>query len=649
MVRGAVALLALALAASPLRAEGPHDDLCAAMAGEYPDLAAARVALEGGASPNESCSYSYTTRRIHAAGAIMSVVTGGLWLMSPIVDEDLLTEKVRKTRSVKPMRHAADLRHQGLLELLLEHGASIDTLDGAFAAAVEAGELAWAEKLVGFGAERGLGQVPVELLHRARLERLLALEPDLSAAGLYWNEETVERMAADPVLLDLLLEAGLDPATLRSAFGAAVTQEELELAARLAELGAPRKLREIDGEILGSERRLQAVLVLEPELEDLELGWGDIGGAEVANPRVLQQLVAAGYPLAELAFRAAESHSWDRLDRVLALGFDIDAEWDGRFHRRMLNEAVDDGDHEAVAALLDRGAAILDGVFDHPVEVAIEDDDGVMLALLLDGMPDRAEARDWWGRVLRAAVYAGDVVGAAEALRDGRLGGTDLSEFAKLAMYDLDRAMLELLLERGADRQAAADAALRAAAVSADVEGVRLALELGADSAGRGPGGETALNCAAHAGTGDGPAVLRILVDAGAPVDGFEDQKVPPLHLALEEGNTESVEALVELGADPGRLDVQGRTAARVAVEERRWEALVILAEAGAPLDGALILEAAARYPYAPAEAVLAMAHGQHAETPRFFRQLARKVGRRDAALAAELRIVARELRLARC
>jgi len=608
------------------------------MARETPDLAGARAALEQGASPDEACSYSYTARRIHAAGALMSVFTGGLWLLTPILDDDLLTESVQRSRRVTPLRHAADRRHEGLLALLLEFGGDIDTLDGAFGAAVEAAELDWAERLAGLGAERSVETLPAELVYRGRVERLLAMEPDLSATSMYWSEPVVSQVAADPLLLDLLLDGGLDPGNLRSSFQASVAQGELTLARLLVERGAPRTLDELDVALMSDERRLQAVLALEPDLRELRIGWGVITQAEEHNPVVLEQLVAAGLPLAELAFRASEAHRWDQLDRALSLGFDIDSAWDGRFHRRLLNEAVADGDHEAVAALLDRGARMIEGSFDHPVERALDDGDMAMVALLLDRSTDRAAARDWWLQILRGAVIRGQLERAEFTVREGRLAGEDLAHATGMAIADEERTIAELLLSRTADRQAAVDTGLRAAAMGNNPGAIALALELGADAAHRGPNGETALNCAAYSSAGDPPAVIRALVEAGAPVDGFEDQQVPPLHLAVSEGLPESVEAIAALGARLDRLDGEGRTALVLAVEERDWESVTILARAGAPVDRELLLEAIVAYPYAPPEAALALAEGRHDEPPRFLRRLARRVSRRDPQLAEALR-----------
>ncbi len=640
-----LALLATATWASPLLGSTAHDELCEAMAGERPDLRAARAALEAGASPDEACSYPYTARRIHAAGAFMSVITGGLWLMTPVLDEDLLTEPVQRTHRVTPMRHAADLRHEGLLSLLLGFGGDIDTLDGAFAAAVGAAELDWAEHLSELGAERSLGIVPTALLHRGRVERLLSMEPDLTAASLSWSGEALDQMAADPVVLDLLLDAGLNPGSLRGGFAAAVTQDELDLAAHLAQRGAPRRLEELDTALLADEATLQRVLSLDPDLEGLRLGWGKVHEAEVNNPHALEQLVAGGYPLEELAFQAAHAHRWEDLDRVLDMGFDIDTEWNQRFDGRMLNEAVDDGDREAVAALLDRGAGLFEDAFHDPVEQALRNDDDSMVALLLDRMTDRAEATDRWRGILGTAIIAGSLERAAWTLEDGRLGGAGLTRHAARAIETEHRAMAELLLDHTNDRQAAVDAGLRSAAMHNSVDGVTLALELGADPRRRGPEGQTALNCAAYSTAGDPPAVIALLVQHGAPVDGHPDQQVPPLHLAVSEGATASVEALLAHDASLTRLDGGGRTALALALEEARWEALGILARAGAPVEAWMLTEAAATYPYAPPEVVLAMAHGEHDASPRTLRRLARRVERREPELAEELRALARQHR----
>lgn len=51
------------------------------------------------------------------------------------------------------------------------------------------------------------------------------------------------------------------------------------------------------------------------------------------------------------------------------------------------------------------------------------------------------------------------------------------------------------------------------------------------------------------------PALIKLLVQAGARPDGADaDDNPPPLHLAVFQGKFESVQALLEAGADPRRL-----------------------------------------------------------------------------------------------
>jgi len=647
--RRAPTILALVVAAWTLApsalASSPHDDLCDLLLTERPDPVALGAVLMAGASANDACSVPYTSRRIHAAGAILSVVTGGLWLLSPILDKDLLTERVVRTRSVPPLRLAADLRDEATMTLLLQHGARVDTLDGAFADAVSQDDLVWAERLAALGAERSLAVLPAALLHRPRLERVLAMDPTLDVASIHWDADVVRQMSADPVMLDLLLDAGLDPAQLHGAFQAAVMADSLPLARRLVERGAARTLGELDPARLGDERSLQEVLVFEPDVSGLDLHWVDVRGALETNPRVLMQLVSVGFVLSELAFDAVEAHRWDDLDLLLSLGFALDAEYDGRFHRRLLNQAVADGDLVAVSALLDRGARLLEGVFDHPVERALDDGNMAMVELLLDRMGDRAVAQDWWHRVLRTAIYDDSSSLAASCLQDGRLGGTVLERPVVQALSHDNPAILELLLAHSGDPQGDLEAGLRAAAAMADPAAVSLTLELGASATALGDDGASAIHGAAGTTAGEPAAVMALLVEQGASVDGVTDQRAAPLHLAVESGLASSVHALIGMGADVEIQDADGRTPLALAVGLRQWEALELLTQQGAQVEGWMVTELCSRYPFAPPETVLALAAGQHDLSPRFWRAQARRVQRRNPELAESLRAEAKNRR----
>jgi ankyrin repeat protein len=97
-------------------------------------------------------------------------------------------------------------------------------------------------------------------------------------------------------------------------------------------------------------------------------------------------------------------------------------------------------------------------------------------------------------------------------------------------------------------------------------------------------------------GTG---AVAKVLIDAGAPVDGYPDDKETPLITAASYGDAEVARVLIEAGADldataaPDAGGVPGGTALLHAAVFGMTEVVDVLVEAGARIDS-LELAAAA-------------------------------------------------------
>jgi ankyrin repeat protein len=120
---------------------------------------------------------------------------------------------------------------------------------------------------------------------------------------------------------------------------------------------------------------------------------------------------------------------------------------------------------------------------------------------------------------------------------------------------------------------------------------VRL-LDAGADIALRSASGMSPL---AAAGCARRVAVVRLLIERGAPVDQRLPDDTTALMLACALGHADVAEALAEAGADINAVDVQGRTALHVAAQYcfahsdslRARRLLDVLLQRGAELDRA--------------------------------------------------------------
>uniref|UniRef100_A0A8C2FM32 Uncharacterized protein n=1 Tax=Cyprinus carpio TaxID=7962 RepID=A0A8C2FM32_CYPCA len=99
--------------------------------------------------------------------------------------------------------------------------------------------------------------------------------------------------------------------------------------------------------------------------------------------------------------------------------------------------------------------------------------------------------------------------------------------------------------------------ALRSAAWGGHKESVRLLLEAGADIDGCDSDGRTALRAAAWGGHEE---ILLTLLDHGAQVDRSDREGRTPLIAAAYMGHKEAVEILLNAGADLNLADGDGRT-----------------------------------------------------------------------------------------
>lgn len=259
-------------------------------------------------------------------------------------------------------------------------------------------------------------------------------------------------------------------------------------------------------------------------------------------------------------------------------------------------EAAKRGDLRAVEAALDRGMEI-DPFNGAPLNWALHEGHVEMVRLLIErgariGPDDLVRAaRNGTVEVARLVLEHGldvNAVGDDVSTRDLPLFG---------AAEKGNRAMVEFLLERGADPLAANGAgttALMGAAKAGDPELVRRFLELGVDVNARGDG-LTAMPALLFAAKAGNPETVRLLLDAGADASDVAPDGGTTLYLAAGTGNVEVGELLIAAGVDPNRrlnpiraLGGDGRTALMAAAEAGHVHFVRLLIREGADVNAAL-------------------------------------------------------------
>lgn len=124
---------------------------------------------------------------------------------------------------------------------------------------------------------------------------------------------------------------------------------------------------------------------------------------------------------------------------------------------------------------------------------------------------------------------------------------------------------------------------LRKAVKDGDLQRCRALILAGADMTATDVAGRTLLHAAADL-TEDCPEIVRLLIEAGAPVNaGYGEGQTTALHLAAHHGHAETVRALLEAGADVNARASYGRTPLHMAaLMNRLGETIAVLMTRGA-------------------------------------------------------------------
>lgn len=81
------------------------------------------------------------------------------------------------------------------------------------------------------------------------------------------------------------------------------------------------------------------------------------------------------------------------------------------------------------------------------------------------------------------------------------------------------------------------------------------------------------------------PKMVKLLIDHGAPKEGYPDNNVSPIMSAAMEGYTAVVKTLIDAGVDPNTVDRDGYTALQHAISRNRKHTVKYLVENGSDLS----------------------------------------------------------------
>jgi ankyrin repeat protein len=148
-----------------------------------------------------------------------------------------------------------------------------------------------------------------------------------------------------------------------------------------------------------------------------------------------------------------------------------------------------------------------------------------------------------------------------------------------------NRAVAQLLLDRGADvdaKRRSGETALHIAAKYGSKTVAQLLLDRGTDFNAKTRSRETALHAAAKYGS---EIVAQLLLDRGADVDVKNESRETALHVAAEQGSETVVQQLLNKGADIEAKNYQEKTSLHIAVGKKNTAVVQLLLDRGADIN----------------------------------------------------------------
>lgn len=626
-----LASLAQAQEAPPTPPAPPtaHELLCAELRLDNPNPSKVRLAVDDGADIHDGCLVGYRSSGRNPGGVIfgtiMTVATGGLWLLTGLIDEDIPFGPPAGSTAVyrDPVELALDTRDGDVVEALLR-GEQLPIMDTRFDAAIGAGDLGLGELIAPYSADRPVSKIPDSLGTSHRIRRLLDLNPRFvdrpDQAIVYWGPN----FARNPALIHDLVAAGLPVESLDETAAMPLRSLELRGLEVFAELGVPLYVHGIDERWITHHQTRKQALELGVDLTHASANWYALDDALARNPKVIGELHDAGAPTAfwnDAFGQMVALRAWPAAEALAAIGaertvevrievlmtdptlraklVELDADLSERRHGvdwEDWTEAVLD-DPELQEFLVVTGVSVC-GAVPYAVEL---DRTAELYALPIAGCLGG----------LDEAIAAGDSTLAAALLEGQVLSGFDVDNTLELTIPADDPVMVELVLSHcdptdDWHMEIAAKKALQEGAwnfVAIVVPKVSMRWEL-----------ESALDRIVAEAPDE---VWVVAVQQGVDDDDFIQAAVAQGYATrAAEAGLDPGDVLLEVirtgvGTDQAAhviaagVDVHGRGKhlLSMACASQRWDVAATLLQAGADADKALLKRVAAG-PEAPADVV---------------------------------------------
>ncbi len=508
-----------------------------------------QILLDKGADVN-------TRTRQNCTPLMFAVVSNRVDVVKVLLDRGADVHAKENEKGAQPLHYAANMGNPEIIELLIKHGAKVDAKEDRYnvtplMSAAEKGQIEAAKTLLAHGADIDLeddrdASALDFAIYNGQLDTIKFFLAERSNKNDRWVADSLKYVGDKRTteVTKLLLLANLQrkaiPLTKRSIaaneFLAAVGRGDKEKVKFLIQkqavsdsdtLKVALSIAEQEGHIELSEFLQKDVSRILQKKQNREKFNEDLGGA-----------IRGG--------------QYDKVKALIFKGADVN--FQDKYGRTPLNEAVLCGNLDIIKALVESGA-----------DIKLMEKGGSSLLGCAACYQDKAFIQKILDR------------GASVNPQGSPHGFTPLMELAQNGNAEI----VEFLIQKGANVNTASrygDTALMVAAKNGRVEVVKILVKHGADINAQDKYGHTALSLAKSKFH---DAVISVLIKAGAKQTAASEEEVPnPL---FEPGiSSEQVKELLKKGANINGVDGYGRTPLENALNYGNLELAISLIENGA-------------------------------------------------------------------